>query len=186
VGEITSGSFSPTLQKSIAMAYVPESSAPGTELLVDIRGRREPARVVPLPFTRDRRINDTCRVTTIWRESHRERRTLLYSESHEWVRVAEEDGAKIATVGISAFAVEQLTDLVYMELPEVGRQVSGRRGVRRGRVGQGGQPALQPGRWRGRRGQRELPDRLETLGEDPYEAGWIIKVKLTDESSWRV
>jgi aminomethyltransferase len=51
VGEITSGTFSPTLQKSIAMAYVhPESSAPGTELLVDIRGHREPARVVPLPF----------------------------------------------------------------------------------------------------------------------------------------
>jgi len=51
VGEITSGTFSPTLQKSIAMAYVsPESSAAGTEVLVDVRGRREPARIVPLPF----------------------------------------------------------------------------------------------------------------------------------------
>jgi aminomethyltransferase len=51
VGEISSGTFSPTLQKSIAMAYVsPESSAAGTEVLVDVRGRREPARIVPLPF----------------------------------------------------------------------------------------------------------------------------------------
>ena len=40
VGEITSGTFSPTLQKPIAMGYVePRHSAPGTELLVDIRGR---------------------------------------------------------------------------------------------------------------------------------------------------
>ena len=35
---------------------------------------------------------------------------LLFCETHEWVHVAEEGGRKIATVGISAFAVEQLTD----------------------------------------------------------------------------
>jgi aminomethyltransferase len=50
-GEITSGSYSPTLGKAIAMAYVaPEFSKPGTELHIDIRGSREPARVVELPF----------------------------------------------------------------------------------------------------------------------------------------
>lgn len=50
-GTVTSGTFSPTLQKSIAMAYVqaPFSSI-GTELGVDIRGRSEHARVVELPF----------------------------------------------------------------------------------------------------------------------------------------
>jgi aminomethyltransferase len=51
VGEVTSGTFAPTLQKAIAMAYVPpELTAIGTEVEIDIRGRREPARVVPLPF----------------------------------------------------------------------------------------------------------------------------------------
>ena len=51
VGFVTSGTFSPTLQKSIAMGYVrPELAEPGTELLVDIRGQQEPVRVVPLPF----------------------------------------------------------------------------------------------------------------------------------------
>jgi glycine cleavage system T protein (aminomethyltransferase) len=50
-GWITSGTFSPTLEKSIAMAYVrPEFAKPGTELCVDVRGRQEPARVVKLPF----------------------------------------------------------------------------------------------------------------------------------------
>jgi aminomethyltransferase len=51
IGEITSGTFSPTLQKAIAMAYVQQSHAAlGTELSVDIRGTLEPARVVKLPF----------------------------------------------------------------------------------------------------------------------------------------
>ncbi len=51
IGEITSGTFSPTLQKPIAMGYVPpQQSQPGTELSIDIRGSREAARVVKLPF----------------------------------------------------------------------------------------------------------------------------------------
>jgi aminomethyltransferase len=51
VGEISSGTFSPTLQKPIAMGYVPpQQSAPGAELAINIRGSRETARVVKLPF----------------------------------------------------------------------------------------------------------------------------------------
>lgn len=51
IGHVTSGTFSPTLQKSIAMAYVPAAqSAVGVNLAVDIRGQREPATVVKLPF----------------------------------------------------------------------------------------------------------------------------------------
>ncbi|MDW8221795.1 MAG: glycine cleavage system aminomethyltransferase GcvT [Gemmatales bacterium] len=51
VGWITSGTFAPTLQKSIAMAYVaPELAVPGTAVEVDIRGHREAAQVVALPF----------------------------------------------------------------------------------------------------------------------------------------
>jgi aminomethyltransferase len=51
VGEVTSGTFSPTLQRSIAMAYVkPTAQSVGTQLTVDIRGRQYPAVVVQLPF----------------------------------------------------------------------------------------------------------------------------------------
>jgi aminomethyltransferase len=53
IGQVTSGTFSPTLQKSIAMGYVPPRySRPGTELAVDLRGHVEPVRVVELPFYR--------------------------------------------------------------------------------------------------------------------------------------
>ena len=51
IGEVSSGTFSPTLEQSIAMAYVMKPhSATGTSVEVDIRGKREPAEVVPLPF----------------------------------------------------------------------------------------------------------------------------------------
>lgn len=53
LGHVTSGTFSPTLEKSIAMAYVPaEFAAVGTALEIDIRGKRETACVVKLPFYR--------------------------------------------------------------------------------------------------------------------------------------
>jgi aminomethyltransferase len=53
VGEVTSGTWSPTLQEAIALAYVPAAAAkPGTELAVEIRGRQEPAVVVKRPFYR--------------------------------------------------------------------------------------------------------------------------------------
>ncbi len=53
VGTVTSGAPSPTLGYPVAMAYVtPEVAAEGTRLAVDVRGRREPVHVVPLPFYR--------------------------------------------------------------------------------------------------------------------------------------
>ena len=51
IGEVTSGTFSPSLNKPIAMAYVaPQFAQPATEVQIDVRGRTEPARVVKLPF----------------------------------------------------------------------------------------------------------------------------------------
>jgi aminomethyltransferase len=53
VGRVTSGTFSPTLGRVIAMAYVdPDCTAAGTECAVDVRGKTDSARVVPLPFYR--------------------------------------------------------------------------------------------------------------------------------------
>ena len=107
---------------------------------------------------------------------------LLYSPTHEWVWVSEEQGAKIATIGLSAFAVELLTDLVFMELPEVGRELSA--GEEFGEVEsvKAVSPLYTPVEGQVVAVNSELPDRLETLGEDPYDAGWLIKVRLSDES----
>ena len=108
---------------------------------------------------------------------------LLFNVTHEWVRVTEEDGAKIATIGISAFAIEQLTDLVFMELPEVGRQVSA--GEEFGEVEsvKAVSPMYSPVGGEVLDVNSELPDKLETLNEDPYGAGWVAKIKIGDEGS---
>lgn len=106
---------------------------------------------------------------------------LLYAETHEWVHVAEVEGAKIATIGISAFAVQQLTDLVYLELPEIGRQVSGGDEVGEVESVKAVSPLYSPVSGEVVQVNTELPNQLELLNSDPYGAGWIAKIKLTDE-----
>ena len=108
---------------------------------------------------------------------------LLFNATHEWVHVTEEGGTKIATVGISAFAIEQLTDLVFMELPEVGRQVSA--GEEFGEVEsvKAVSPLYSPVDGEVVEVNSEIPDKLETLNDDPYGTGWLAKVKISDEGS---
>lgn len=108
---------------------------------------------------------------------------LLYSDTHEWVRVEDDGQTKIAVVGISAFAIEQLTDLVYIELSEVGRQVEA--GSEFGEVEsvKAVSPLYSPVTGEITAVNTDLTDKLETLSEDPYQAGWIIKIRITDASS---
>ena len=108
---------------------------------------------------------------------------LRYAETHEWVRVSSEGGRKVATVGITAFALEQLTDLVHMVLPKVGTQV------------QAGQPfgevesvkavsdLYSPVDGEVIAVHNELAQKLETLASDPYGEGWMIKVALSNEAA---
>jgi glycine cleavage system H protein len=108
---------------------------------------------------------------------------LLYAPTHEWAAVTEEGGSKVATIGITAFAVEQLTDLVYMELPAVGKKLAA--GEEFGNVEsvKAVSPLYSPVAGEVIAVNSSLPDKLETLNSDPYGEGWIIKLKLTDESS---
>ena len=106
---------------------------------------------------------------------------LLYCDTHEWVFVSEQDGQKIATVGISAFAVEQLTDLVYMELPAVGAAVTA--GEEFGEVEsvKAVSPLYSPVSGTVTEVNEGLPDNLDILNTDPYESGWIMKVNVSEE-----
>lgn len=107
---------------------------------------------------------------------------LLFAETHEWVHVAQEGGEKIATIGISEFALAQLTDLVYLELPEIGRTVAA--GDEFGVVEsvKAVSPLYSPVDGEVVAVNTALPDHLEILSESPYERGWIAKVRLTAEA----
>ncbi|MCH2399347.1 MAG: glycine cleavage system protein GcvH [Pirellulales bacterium] len=108
---------------------------------------------------------------------------LLYCETHEWVSITDEGGSKTATVGISKFAVEQLTDLVFMELPEPGTEVAA--GDEFGEVEsvKAVSSLYAPVAGKILEVNQDLPNNLETLSEDPYDKGWIIRLAVSDDSA---
>lgn len=108
---------------------------------------------------------------------------LKYNPSHEWVGIAEEDGQQVAVIGITDFALEQLTDLVYMALPDVGTAVTA--GAEFGEVEsvKAVSPLYSPVTGEVVAVHSELVDDLEKLGADPFGEGWIVKVKMADDAS---
>jgi len=107
----------------------------------------------------------------------------LFAESHEWANVADEGGDRVATVGISAHAVEALTDLVYMDLPEVGDTVTFGESFGEVESVKATSDMFSPVDGEIIAVNSSLPDNLEVLNEDPWSQGWIIKVKLSSEES---
>ncbi len=107
---------------------------------------------------------------------------LLFAETHEWAYVTEKDGAKLATVGISAFAIQQLTDLVYLELPEVGRTVESGKEFGEVESVKAVSSLFSPVDGTIAEVNTSLPDHLETLSDDPYGGGWIAKIRVSDDS----
>lgn len=104
---------------------------------------------------------------------------LRYCDSHEWAYVPDKS-SDIATVGISAFAVEELTDLVFMALPKVGQILTA--GSEFGEVEsvKAVSPMYSPVSGTVVEVHSALVDKLESLSVDPYNDGWIIKVKMSD------
>ena len=108
---------------------------------------------------------------------------LLFAKTHEWVAVAEESGQKIATVGLTDFAVQALTDLVFIELPKVGRQVKAEESFCEVESVKAVSDIYAPVTGEVIAVNETLPDHLETLSNDPYGAGWIARIKITDDAA---
>jgi glycine cleavage system H protein len=106
---------------------------------------------------------------------------LRYCDSHEWAYV-DASVPDVAIVGISAFAVEELTDLVFMALPKIGQNVSA--GSEFGEVEsvKAVSPMYSPVSGTVTEIHSALVDKLESLSVDPYNEGWIMKVKMSDPS----
>ena len=101
-----------------------------------------------------------------------------FSKTHEWVHV---DGEE-ATIGISDFAVKQLTDLVYIELPPVGKTLSA--GEEFGVVEsvKAASDLYAPLSGEVTAANTDLEDDLAALSDDPFGKGWMIKMKISDPS----
>jgi glycine cleavage system H protein len=105
-----------------------------------------------------------------------------YLESHEWIKI----NGDTAVIGITDFAVEELSsgnegDLVYCDLPEVGRVLAD--GETFGEIESVKAVADLNCPLAGEviEVNSEIEDHLEILSQDPFEKGWMIKIKLTNQ-----
>ncbi|MGF1524406.1 MAG: glycine cleavage system protein GcvH [Leptolyngbyaceae cyanobacterium] len=103
---------------------------------------------------------------------------LMYQDTHEYMRVDEEEG--VVTVGISAFAIDQLGDIVFLELPEVGDPVE--KGETFGTVEsvKAVEDLKSPTTGSVLERNDPLVDAPEQIADDPYGDGWLIKIKTED------
>ncbi|HXG21079.1 MAG TPA: glycine cleavage system protein GcvH [Methylomirabilota bacterium] len=103
---------------------------------------------------------------------------LRYSREHEWVAV--EEG--IATIGITDYAQEQLGDVVYVELPEVGAQVTKDEPFGVVESVKAVSDVFAPVSGTVVEVNGPLADSPETVNEDPYGDAWMIRVEMSDPS----
>jgi glycine cleavage system H protein len=100
-----------------------------------------------------------------------------YTKTHEWVTV---DG-KIATVGITDYAQSQLGDVVFLELPSVGRKLGEREGFGVIESVKAASDLYSPVAGRIVEVNEKLSAKPELINSDPYGEGWILKLELTDD-----
>ncbi len=106
---------------------------------------------------------------------------LLYTLEHEWIRV---DG-KNAVIGITQFAQEQLGDIVFVELPEVGSQIA-----KEGPFGvvesvKTVSDLYAPASGKVTKVNKELETNPEKVNKEPYDAGWIVEIEISDETNFK-
>ena len=103
---------------------------------------------------------------------------LLYSKEDEWIRVEEGEGV----VGITDYAQDSLSDIVYVELPEEGDQFSlgDTFGVVESVKAAG--DLFMPLSGEVVAVNEDLMDAPEIINEDPYDRGWMVRVKIDDPS----
>lgn len=102
---------------------------------------------------------------------------LKYANSHEWVR---EEGDDVVTIGISDFAQDKLGDVVFVELPEEGAEVSAGDPIAVVESVKAASDIYTPLTGTIVAINASLEDAPEQVNEDAYENGWFFKVKLAD------
>lgn len=99
---------------------------------------------------------------------------LKYLDSHEYVRIEGE----IATIGISAFAIDQLGDIVFLELPEVGDALKVGESFGTIESVKAVEDLYPPVAGTVIDRNEAAIESPETIGEDPYGEGWLLKVRV--------
>jgi glycine cleavage system H protein len=105
---------------------------------------------------------------------------LYYAETHEWVRLEQGDDGTIAVVGITAFAVEQLVDVTYLEMQPAGTATSAGAEIGEIESVKAVSPINSPVDGELIAVNEQLSTNLQLLSDDPYQAGWMVKIRVQD------
>jgi glycine cleavage system H protein len=104
---------------------------------------------------------------------------LFYSEEHEWVRLDDD----VATIGITDYAQEQLGDIVYVDLPQVGETIASGAVVGELESTKSVSVIFSPLSGEVVARNEALDGGAEVINSDPYGEGWLIKVRPHDEDA---
>jgi glycine cleavage system H protein len=102
---------------------------------------------------------------------------LRYSKEHEWVKV---DG-ETATIGITDYAQNSLTDIVFIELPKIGKQVAQFANLGVVESVKSVSDIFSPVSGEVIAVNNEIENNPELINKDPYGKGWMAKVKMKDK-----
>ncbi|WP_299694303.1 glycine cleavage system protein GcvH [uncultured Vibrio sp.] len=105
--------------------------------------------------------------------------TLKFADSHEWVK---DNGDGTVTIGISEHAQEMLGDVVFVDLPDTDDEIEAGESFSLVESVKAASDIYAPISGEIVEINEELEDSPELINEDPYEGGWIVKVKMSDAS----
>jgi glycine cleavage system H protein len=103
---------------------------------------------------------------------------LKYTGEHEWVHL--EAGSTTARVGITDYAQEALGDVVYVSLPELGAEVTKGAAIGEIESTKSVSDVYAPLSGKVAARNEELDEQPDLINSDPYGAGWIIEIELSD------
>lgn len=104
-------------------------------------------------------------------------KTLKFTESHEWVR---DNGDGTVTIGISEHAQEMLGDVVFVELPEIDADIDAGDSFSLVESVKAASDIYAPVTGVVIEVNEDLQNSPELINEEPYDGGWIVKVKMSD------
>lgn len=101
---------------------------------------------------------------------------LKYAETHEWLRVDE----KVGTIGITDHAQAELTDIVYVELPQIGAKLTAKQPSAVVESVKAASDIYSPVSGEVTEINTELESNPGLVNSEPYENGWLFKVRIED------
>ncbi|MCK5459350.1 MAG: glycine cleavage system protein GcvH [Thermoplasmatales archaeon] len=103
---------------------------------------------------------------------------LKYTKSHEWIKIKDD----IAVVGITDHAQAELTDIVFVELPEAGKEVKRGKEICVVESVKSVSEIYAPVSGKIVKVNSKLEDSPEIINESPYDDGWLVELEISDKS----